>query len=120
MGTSHFTKFLLLLILLSNVCCSSCKKQDYKAQKEFLLRLEIIEKFLIDKGTNNGEILDSAVVFLENLTNVKSDFIPGKEITLVPSEQNLKDWKKWFKRNKMKLYWDEKEQKVILKFTSVR
>jgi hypothetical protein len=63
----------------------------------------------------SGEILDNAILFIESLTNIKSDFIPGKEIMLVPSDKNLIDWKKWFKRNKKYLYWDEKEQKVKLK-----
>ncbi|MCZ8167826.1 MAG: hypothetical protein ACK5RV_00685 [Flavobacterium sp.] len=115
MEKSYITKSLLLFILLLNVCCSSYTKQDYKAQKEFLQKLEIIEKFLLEKGTSNGEILDNAVEFIESLTNIKSDFIPGKEITLVPSEQNLKDWKKWYEKNKKRMFWDEKEQKVKLK-----
>lgn len=111
----HFEHFLLIFILILNTSCSSHSKQNNKAQIEFLLKLEIIEKFLIEKGTNNGEILDNAILFIESLTNIKSDFIPGKEIMLVPSEKNLNDWKKWYKRNKKCLYWDEKEQKVKLK-----
>lgn len=100
-----------LLFSISN-CSSNNFKQNNKAQSEFLLNIKIIEKFILDKGTNNTEILDSAVLFLERITNIESEKYEGFELYYFPNEQNLKDWKDWYKKNKKRLYWDEKENKV--------
>lgn len=116
MRNIYLTPFLLIIFLFTGISCNSKNfKQNNKAQKEYLLNIEIIEKFIVDKGTSNSEILDSAILFMETVTNIKSDFIPGYEITLVPNEKNLKDWKDWYKKNKKRLYWDENEQKVKVK-----
>lgn len=116
MKNFYLTPFLLIAILFSSISCSSNNfKQKNKAQKEYLLKIAIIEKFVTTKRSDDTQTLDSAIEFMENITNIKSEFIPGYEISLVPSEQNLKDWKNWYNKNKKRLYWDEKEQKVKLK-----
>jgi hypothetical protein len=85
-------KGILLLVLLSiNFFCNSNTQVD-KSQKVYLSNLKIIERFIINKRTNKAEILDSAVLFMERITNIQSEFVPGHEITLVPTLQNFKDW----------------------------
>ncbi len=105
-------KGILLLVLLSiNFICNS-NTQDDKSRKVYLSNLKVIERFILNKRTNKAESLDGAVLFMERITNIQSDFVPGYEITFVPTIQNLKDWQNWYKYNRKHLYWSEKEQMV--------
>jgi hypothetical protein len=114
MKNFYLIPFLSIVILFSSISCISNKfKQNNKAQKEYLLNIEIVEKFIIEKGTNNTETLNNSVLFLERITKIKSEKYEGFDLYYFPSEQNLKDWKDWFNKNKKSLYWDEKEQKVV-------
>lgn len=113
MNNFYLSAVLLIFILFSSMSCSSRNfKQNNNAQNEYLLNIEIIEKFIKENGTNNAETLDNAVLFLEKITNIKSEKYEGFELDYFPNEQNLKDWKNWYSKNKNFLYWDKNENKV--------
>jgi hypothetical protein len=102
----------LIFILFANINFGQVQSIN-KAQQIYLENLKIINEFIANKGDiNDGEIVDNSIDFLEEITKIKSDFIPAYEIIYTPSEQNLKDWKNWYKKNKKLLYWDEEENKV--------
>jgi len=110
-------KYLIFFLIIFN----SCKSFDFsdnnytKSQKIYIKNIKLIDDYVLhEKAIKNGIDLESAVKFLEKLTDIKSD-VDDFEFMIEPSEKNLKQWKKWFKKNKEKLYFDEKEQKVKIK-----
>ena len=100
----------IILLLLFGVNYASYSQN--KAEKIFKNHIRVIENLTDEKVIYD---LDSTISFLENLTGIKSEIYPGFTITYAPSEQNLKDWKSWFEKNKKRLYWDAKSEKVKLK-----
>ena len=105
--------FLLFSIFLLSFTCKNYQdKSKNKAQREYLLNIKVVETFIKKKRKDVEDPLDEAVIFLQGLTGIESDFIPGWEPFVIPSSQNLKDWKDWYKKNKEKLYWDNKEKAV--------
>ncbi len=107
------TSISILLVLLF---CSQANSQ-IDAKKVFTSHIENVEKFInlpIGKSIDGDEFLPS-VMFLEELTGIECDttlsFDPMKE----PSKKNLKAWKKWYGKNKDKLYWDDIDRKVKVK-----
>ncbi len=100
-----------ICVLLSTISCKSITAQN-DPQKIFQEHIKVIECLLKGEEVHN---LKSTVEFLEETTDIKSEVDFGWEIMYSPTDQNLKDWKDWFKKNKNRLYWDEKEQKVKVK-----
>lgn len=103
------TIYFILFIYISSC---KCLKPNNKAQEDYLFHIKKIENLFEGHKTSD---LDKSVLFLEGLTGVMSEVNNGIEILYEPTKQNLRDWKKWYNRNKDKLYWDEKEQKVKLR-----
>ena len=62
----------------------------------------------------NREV-DVAIDFLEKITHIKCDRTEDFAHLPEPSKKNYWAWKKWFEKNKKRLYWDKKERKVKLK-----
>lgn len=100
-----------LFVLLIFFGCKSVVTQNNPNQI-FEAHLKIIEKLLNEETV---EKLEPSVKFLEEITGIKSEVDIGVELLSFPTEQNLKDWKSWYKKNKSSLYWDDKEQKVKVK-----
>lgn len=108
---------LLLLYLLSTVTnYGNVQIKKNKAQKEYLNNLHIIQDCMYKGKKVSGEVFDGAIFFLETTTNIKSNYSYGHEAFATPTEQNIKDWKNWYKRNKNLLYWDQNEQRVKVKY----
>ncbi|MCF6350833.1 MAG: hypothetical protein L3J23_07375 [Flavobacteriaceae bacterium] len=105
----------LLIFLIITLSCKSFdfNNQNYtKSQNIYVENIKLIDGYVLhEKVIENGIDLENAALFLEKLTGIKSD-VDDFEFMIDPSEKNLKKWKKWFKRNKEKLCFDEKEQKV--------
>lgn len=79
------------------------------AKKSFKDKLEIIELITNESDKNkidDYEIVTNTVIFLERLTNLKSNLFEGYDPLYEPSRENYEDWKSWFKLNKAKLYMD--------------
>ena len=93
---------------------SIVSSQD-KAESVYKTNIAIVENFLKVGFIEEESTLSNSIVFLEQLTKIKSDFKDQFQMFYTPTIENLKDWKKWFKENKQKLYWDEKENKVIVR-----
>jgi hypothetical protein len=98
--------YISLLLLI--VSCKSTLSQN-SPQKIFQNHISVVEQLLKGEEVSN---LKTTIEFLEEITNIKSEVDIGWEIMYSPSEQNLKDWKTWYRNNKKLLYWDEKENKV--------
>jgi hypothetical protein len=103
-------KCVYLCVVLTLCGCKSIHAQQ-RPQLFFEENLKTIEKFLGGEQIQGTKLMDSAI-FLQQVTNIKSDMYQGFDEFYTPSEHNLKDWKKWYKKNKDKLYWDEEEQTV--------
>jgi hypothetical protein len=95
---------ILLLIISGNF-------YSQNAQKIFDENLNIIERFR-NGETIPGTGLDDAVKFLEEITSIKSFVDQQFDGIIIPTEKNLKSWKKWYEKNKELLYWDENSKKV--------
>lgn len=107
-------KIILLLVLFS-FSCKSIYQYDDRREQVFFYHLGVVENFLSVGYIDKGEYLDNSIHFLEDLTKIKSDSYEGRDFFYEPSTQNLKEWKKWFRKNKENLFWDEAETKLKLK-----
>lgn len=85
------------------------------ASRVFLYHLSVIESFVNIGYIDEGSALVRSYEFLEGMTGIKGDVVEQKELFYTPSKKNLKDWKKWFRDNRNKIYWDASEQKVKAK-----
>lgn len=103
---------LLVSILLS---CKSLSTQENMEYKVFSYHLGIIENFVENGYTDDDSSLRRSYEFLENITQIKGDVQEQRVLFYTPSIKNLKDWKRWYQKNRDKLYWDEIEQKVKIK-----
>ncbi|MDR0229360.1 MAG: hypothetical protein LBI72_09890 [Flavobacteriaceae bacterium] len=68
-----------------------------------------------DKRYSKTTIYSEDYDFIYAITGVQSEYIEGIELLYTPSKKSLKIWKRWYKYNKDKLYWDESEKKVKLR-----
>lgn len=96
-------------------CKPSMVSSQDKVESVYKTNIAIVENFIKVGFIEEESTLSNSIVFLEQLTKIKSDFKDQFQMFYTPTIQNLKDWKKWFKENKQKLYWDEKENKVIVR-----
>ena len=107
-------KKVIYLLLLFVVCSCMGEQESNKSQVTFKSNIKVIERYL--KGeTIKGTGLDDSVTFFEELTKIESNIFEGIDKLSDPTEKNLQDWKDWYKINKTKLYWDEKEQMIKIK-----
>ncbi|WP_353120430.1 hypothetical protein [Myroides odoratus] len=96
------------------ISCKSVNCVDVRACNYFDKVYERIED---NYNNRNGEtiIYSEDYLFLYSLTGIESEYLDGIDFIYIPTKQNLKDWKKWYNKNKHRLYWDEFENKVKLK-----
>ena len=106
-------KSLLYFVFVIICSCKTVDCVDTKACDYFLATYKRLEVF--SNSDSDGTIDNADVVFIIRLTKIMPDYIEGIDIIYTPTKQNLRDWKKWYNKNKHKLYWDEKEQKVKLR-----
>ena len=103
--------FIILILLVFEL--SNAQNVD----QVFQLHLTTIKKYLTMKigESMSGQELDTSVNFLENITEIKSEYSSSEEPCAQPTKKNLKKWEIWYNKNKQKLYWDEKEKRVEFK-----
>jgi hypothetical protein len=98
-------------------CLSTEKSRIKKAQEEFLRSLDVVgDRMRVGKGSLDE--FNQAVDILEKVTGIKGhrehQFLTDyfKPELLKPDYEK---WKDWYEKNKDKLYWDEKQKKIIVK-----
>ena len=89
-----------LFLLLTLLVCNNLLAQN-SPKKIFLKHIQVVEKLF--KGDTIYD-LETSIKFLESLTGTKSEINFGFVNTYEPTEQNLKDWKCWYKENKNFIY----------------
>lgn len=108
-------KLLLILSLLMVVSCRSLSDEEDMANRVFLYHLSVIESFVNIGYIDEVSALARSYEFLEGITGIKGDVEEQKELFYTPSKENLRDWKRWLRNNRQKIYWDAGEQKVKIK-----
>lgn len=84
------------------------------AKQIFRQKLNLVENYQKGKETVIDELKASAK-FLTEITKIQFEVFDSYEMSDVTSKKNLKDWKKWYSKNKNKLYWDDIDRKVKVK-----
>ncbi|WP_162926909.1 hypothetical protein [Flavobacterium psychrotrophum] len=107
-------KLLIIIGIISLISCKSLPMQNDKACSIVLYHIDIVESFVKKGYIEDATSLYCSIVFLEELTKIKSDYTEEKDMFYIPTEKNIKGWKKWYKKNKSKIYWDESNEKVKL------
>jgi len=86
---------------------------DNRACDIYNQNLKIIKERLDDKSFVSVAKISSAIDFFEGVTGIQShsdgDFAGSR---YSPTKEDYANWKKWFKKNKNRLYWDNHEQRV--------
>jgi hypothetical protein len=106
-------KSILFILFVIFYSCKTIDCNDTKACNFYLEKYNRVENYC---NKNFVDTIDNAdIIFIVELTKIMPDYIEGIDIVYTPSRKNLKDWKKWYDKNKDMLYWDEIEQKVKLR-----
>ncbi len=116
-----FVAVLMTTILYLTVSCApfiwTQHARQKKAQKEVLKSLNVVEK-RIEVGKSSGEEFNEAVDLLEEVTGIKGhrehQFLTDyfKHELLKPDYEK---WKDWYEKNKDRLYWDERQKRIVVK-----
>ncbi len=108
------SKLILVLFLFCFSCGSIEKCQDTKACDEFNMNLKIIENSLELNKNFDGEELEKARFFMEEVTSIESESDLGLEGAYPPTKEDYLKWKTWYKKYKSQLKWNETEEKVYV------
>lgn len=118
--------FFVVLLLLVLVSCDHAEKNSLKA-KEGLTKINVEAIFQQHFATLDSvlagqyhdrryplERLQAAIDFMESLTGVPSK-AEGTDIGRIEVKQDdVDNWKNWYDQNKQKLFWSEKEKRVVI------
>ncbi len=105
---------ILIFIGLTLLSCNHSNIAQDKVENYFTTQINIVENYL-STGKSKGLELDKAVIFLEKLTNIKSNISEGYDDDIkLPNRYNVEDWKVWYKLNKSNLYWDTKKNEILI------
>jgi len=106
------------LVSCSSFFCMSEQARTQKAQKEFLKYLDIVEKTETHKPADPNKFYD-AVDFLEEVTDIRGHrehtYIGTTYIDFSVVREDFQQWKDWYEKNKDRLYWDERQKKIIVR-----
>lgn len=106
---------LVTLILLASCKSVAPSSQDNKGISVFNMNLTVVQNYFLVGYVDDDTCLNRSIEFLEKITQIKCN-VPAEYLTRYePNERNIKDWEAWFKENKQKLYWDDKENKVKIR-----
>lgn len=108
------------MILICMMACNLlfCQKKEENAKARLLVENQLKLIYTYIKGIDPDSTLKrvAAVRFIEELTKLESESDTWGQIgKLDPTEKDYIIWKGWYDRNKMKIYWESKKQKVIYK-----
>ena len=102
-------------MILFLVSCKSTQDNHTLPDKVFSYHIGVVENFIKSEYIDDDTSLRRSIEFLERITKIKSDFADQHVLFYNPTKKNVKDWKRWYKKNKERLYWDEVEQRLELK-----
>lgn len=102
----------MILFLTS---CKSIQNNRSLSDKIFNYHIGVVDNFIKSEYIDDDTSLRRSIEFLERITKIKSDYSDQYVMFCNPTKNNLKDWKRWYKKNKNKLYWNEIEQRLELK-----
>ena len=91
--------------------CTSSKRVDQKACLDFEQRYERIVHYY--KGKSSLE--EDEITKMVRLTGIEVDHEFSITIDYYLTKRNIKDWKRWYRKNKHRLYWDEIDKEVKVK-----
>jgi hypothetical protein len=99
-------------LIFAFITCLAFHKQDKKALVVYEQNLAIV-KYRIDnrKDFNLMEVY-GAILFFNRVTGIISHSGGGAAGAFDPTREDYSNWKKWLRKNKDRLYWDEKSQTV--------
>src|SRR6476620_1132601 len=105
-------KFLYIFLLVTISTFSKLNSQN--APAIFEQNLSVVESLYKGQAFDLNTIYD-ARSFLIDVTGIKPEIEKSFDMPIVPSKKIVKSWRKWYKKNKQRLYWDEVEKKVKVK-----
>ena len=103
-------KIIPFLLIISMLLISCNKAEDI-----FKYNLKLIKERLDKKKDLNLMDVYSAILFLEDITKIGSHANANYAGRFDPTIEDYQNWKDWYEKNKSRLYWDDKAQKVKVK-----
>ncbi|MDM1046616.1 hypothetical protein HX004_08405 [Myroides sp. 1354] len=101
---------LIVVCLCLLMGCKSTKIMDIKACRDFEERYKKIQNYHRGKSSLQMDEITKMV----RLTGIEVDHNFSIDIDYYLTKRNLKDWKKWYQRNKQRLSWEEETQRIKL------
>jgi hypothetical protein len=107
--------FLAFFVISVSNFSNAQTNQDIQSKVEE--NIKIVENFFsLKPGETLGpNVLQNACHYLSNVTGIKCPMFNDWEPTYAPNEKVLAKWKKWFAKNKNKVFWDEDSETYKIK-----
>jgi len=77
-------------------------------------QLKIIELFVYKESFDSSAKYIDALYFFEDLTNIQSESPLNYAGKWWPTINDYKKWRRWFKKNKSNIYWDNMKKIIVL------
>ena len=106
---------LTLVIIFLFFAIASAQKIDSFACKKIENHLEVIDKYLKNKNSDPSRRRVIAIEFLTILTGIPSESDGNYFGQSSPTQKDYNKWSEWYKRNRRYVYWDSKQQAVLLR-----
>jgi len=107
-------KNIVLLIIFTIFFANAKQVENSEARHIYMENLNIVKQSVNNKEGLMLKKVSSAIDFFERLTLIKSeskgDFIGRYR----PTKNDLINWKRWYKSNKEKLFWDKTKKQVFV------
>ncbi len=110
-----FLSFFMVLLFSVVSCGDDFTQSNKRAQEIMEAQLSKVEYYLNQNPDSMRFVCDPNVVsFLVNTTKIESESDGTTFGQFLPTENDFRRWTTWYKENRNRIFWDEKEQKVIL------
>lgn len=78
-------------------------------------KMSLIKQYLDDKEETTINDVNSAVLFLTEVTGIRPQTKRNQSAQLILTKEDYTKWLNWLSQNDSRLYWDDKEKKVKVK-----
>ncbi|MFP9100652.1 hypothetical protein ACLI09_16505 [Flavobacterium sp. RHBU_24] len=105
-------KYMYVIIFFIIISCKPSYRDKDMAERVFRYHIGVVENFIRVGYIDNDTPLRNSMLFLEKLTKMKGDISEQMVTWYTPTKHNVRDWRKWYRNNKDRLYWDDEKQEL--------
>ncbi len=108
-------KLIFYFLFLFSITNFFSQSKDNNAHKEIERHLKIIGDFVKDNFSDSTLRRVASVYFMERVSKIYSESDANDIGKLNPTRADYDKWSDWYEKNKTKLYWNKRKNKVVFK-----